>query len=63
MLTKSAIGLALVLATVTGTLATAKTPGAVAPNQNVYNPAGAYVGTDPDPSIRFELSQDWYRGR
>jgi hypothetical protein len=63
MLTKSAIGLALALATVSGTLATAKTPAAVAPNQNVYNPGGAYVGTDPDPSIRYELNRDWYRGR
>jgi len=29
---------------------------------NVYNPAGAYVGSDPDPGVRFELRRDWGRG-
>jgi hypothetical protein len=24
---------------------------------------GSYVGTDPDPGIRFELIRDWSRGR
>jgi hypothetical protein len=28
----------------------------------VYNPLGAYVGTDPDLNIRFELNRDWGRG-
>jgi hypothetical protein len=63
MLTKTAIGLALVLATVSGTLADTKTPRNILPSQNVYNPAGAYVGTDPDARIRFELNRDWDRGR
>jgi hypothetical protein len=62
MLAKTAVGLALVLAAASGTLAATKTP-AVAVNQNVYNPAGAYVGTDPDANIRFELNRDWTRGR
>jgi hypothetical protein len=62
MLTKTVIGLALVLATASGTLASTKTPAAIA-DQNVYNPAGAYVGTDPDANIRFELNRDWTRGR
>jgi hypothetical protein len=63
MLTKTAIGLALVLATASGTLAATKTTSATASEQNVYNPAGAYVGTDPDINIRFELNRDWNRGR
>jgi hypothetical protein len=63
MLNKVAIGLALVLATASGTLAATKTTPAPAPEYNVYNPAGAYVGTDPDANIRFELNRDWTRGR
>jgi hypothetical protein len=57
-----AMPLGLVLATASGALAAAKTHAA-APDQNVYNPAGAYVGTDPDPTIRFELKRDWERSR
>jgi hypothetical protein len=43
-----------------GALAATKTHS-IAPSQDrytVYNPAGAYVGTDPDLNIRF----DWDRG-
>lgn len=69
MFTKVALGLAITVATVSGTLAATKTHSA-APNQNqalgqsytVYNPAGAYVGADPDLNIRFELFRDWGRG-
>jgi hypothetical protein len=61
MLTKAIFGLALVLAPASGALAYAK--HAVAPDQNVHNPQGAYVGTDPDPRIRFELNRDWDHGR
>jgi hypothetical protein len=28
----------------------------------VYNPRGAYVGTDPDLNVRFELRRDSDRG-
>jgi hypothetical protein len=65
MFTKTTLGLAVILATVSGALAATKTQS-VAPSQNhqnVYNPTGAYLGTDPDPSIRFELRRDWGRGR
>lgn len=62
MITKTALGLTLVLATASGGLAFTK-PHAVAPNQNVYNSMGAYVGTDPDPGIRFELKRDSDHGR
>jgi hypothetical protein len=57
MLTRVAFGMAIVLATVSGSLAATRTH-AVSFNQTVYNPAGAYVGTDPDQGIRFELSRD-----
>jgi hypothetical protein len=64
MFTKTAFGIALVLATVTGSLAATR-PHAVATNvyQNVYNPYGAYVGTDPDRAIRYELRRDSSHGR
>jgi hypothetical protein len=50
VLTKTAFGLALVLATASSALAAAKTH-AIVPNQNVYNPAGAYVGADGIPAF------------
>ncbi len=68
MLTKAALGLAIGLASVSGTLAATKThsnaPSQIhAAGQNVYNPAGAYVGSDPDLKVRFEMYRDWGRGR
>ncbi len=60
MLTKLALGLAVVLATVSGSLA-ATHGHAVGSGQTVYNPSGAYVGTDPDQRIRFELNRDFNR--
>ena len=66
MFTKIASGLAIILATASGALAATKTHN-ITPSQsvytNVYNPSGAYVGTDPDLSVRFELNRDWARGR
>jgi hypothetical protein len=65
MLTKATLGLALILATASGALAATKTYN-TAPGRDaytVYNPEGAYVGTDPDLNIRFELNRDWARGR
>ncbi len=66
MFTKTAFGLAIILATASGALAATKTHN-IAPRQNaytnVYNPAGARVGTDPDLNVRFELNRDWGRGR
>jgi hypothetical protein len=61
MLTKTALGVALVLAPTVGALA--YTPHAVVPNQNVNNTRGADIGTDPDPRIRFELNRDRDHGR
>ena len=57
MLTKTAFGLAIVLATASGSLAATHTHAASS-NQSVYGSTGAYVGTDPDQGIRFELNRD-----
>ena len=57
MLTKTAFGLAIVLATVSGSLAATRNY-TVSTSQTVYNPNGAYIGTDPDGGIRFELNRD-----
>jgi hypothetical protein len=62
MFTKATLGLAVILVTASGALAATKTQSNV-PSQNVYNPAGAYIGADPDPNVRFELNRDWDRGR
>jgi hypothetical protein len=61
MFTKATFALAFALATASGALAATKSQSIV-PSQNVYNPAGAYVGTDPDANIRFELRRDSDRG-
>jgi hypothetical protein len=61
MFTKTTFALVLALTTASGALAATKSQSIV-PSQNVYNPAGAYVGTDPDANIRFELRRDSDRG-
>ena len=66
MLSKTAFGLAIILATASGALAATKTHNidpSHAAYSNVYNPFGAYVGTDPDLNVRFELNRDWGRGQ
>jgi hypothetical protein len=62
MLTKTTFALAFALATASGALAATKTVSTTR-THSVYNPAGAYVGTDPDLNVRFELNRDWDRGR
>jgi hypothetical protein len=64
MFAKVAFGMAVVLATASGALATTRT--SIAPThdpRSVYNPNGGYVGTDPDLNVRFELNRDWAHGR
>jgi hypothetical protein len=61
MFTKATFALAFALATASGALAATKTISA-SQTQNAYNPAGAYVGSDPDANVRFELRRDWDRG-
>lgn len=62
MFAKAAFGLAIVLATASGALAATKSIAASHDTRSVYNPTGAYVGTDPDLNVRFELNRDWARG-
>jgi hypothetical protein len=66
MFSKTAFGLAIILATASGTLAATKTHN-IAPSQNAYrngySNAGAYIGTDPDLNVRFELNRDSGRGQ
>jgi hypothetical protein len=65
MLTKTAFGLALILATASVSMAATKRPHAIAPvntQQNLNNPAGAYVATDPDANVRLNLRRDWSHG-
>ena len=65
MFAKTAFGLAIVLATASGTLAATKTHTFASHDSytNVYNPAGTYVGSDPDINVRFELNRDLGRGK
>jgi hypothetical protein len=65
MFTKATFGLAVILAAASGALAATKTHN-IAPSHDVYTvhtPNGAYVGTDPDLNVRYELNRDWSRGR
>jgi hypothetical protein len=66
MLTKTAFGLALILSTASVSLAATKpqttTPANTTTIQNVNNPSGAYVATDPDANVRLNLRRDWNRG-
>jgi hypothetical protein len=58
MFTKAIRGLAVILATASGALAATKSHS-VAPNAyGAYNHDAAYIGTDPDRNIRFELNRD-----
>ena len=57
MFSKATFALAIVIATASGALAAVKHPS-VAPNHDVYDTRGAYVGADPDTNIRFELRRD-----
>ena len=67
MFTKTAFGLAIIFATASGALAATKTHDNIPPSHPAYstgyNATGAYVGTDPDLHIRFELNRDWDHGR
>jgi hypothetical protein len=62
MLTRITFGLAIILAIASGAFAATRTHS-IGPTQNVYNPRGAYAGSDPDPAVRFELRRDWGRGQ
>ena len=57
MFTKATFALAIIIGTASGALAATKQQS-VAPNNDVYNAQGAYVGADPDANIRFQLRRD-----
>jgi hypothetical protein len=61
MIAKATLGLAIIIATASGALAATKSNAVAAGHEvySVYNPSGAYVGTDPDLNIRFQLNRDW----
>ena len=65
MFSKTAFGLAIILATASGALAATKNHGTASTHNaysNGYNAAGAYVGTDPDLNVRLGLKRDWGAG-
>jgi hypothetical protein len=62
MFTKTTFALALVLATASGALAATKQQS-FQPRNEVYDVRGAYVGSDPDANVRFELRRDWDHGK
>jgi len=57
MFTKTVFGLAIVIGAALSALAATKHQG-VAPNNGVYDAQGAYVGSDPDANVRFEMRRD-----
>jgi hypothetical protein len=63
MFTKTAFGLAIILATASGALAATKTHNIAPSHPSTYSAAGNYVGTDPDLNVRFELNRDSGRGQ
>jgi hypothetical protein len=57
MFTKIAIALAIVLGTASGALAAQKQRSSN-PAWDVYDARGVYLGSDPDPNVRFRLRHD-----
>jgi hypothetical protein len=57
MIIKTAIALAIVLATTSGALAASK-QHSTNPSWDVYDGRGMYVGSDPDSRIRSDLLRD-----
>ncbi len=60
MLTRATFVLAIIIGTASGALA-ASTQHSTAPNHDVYDTRGIYVGSDPDANVRFELRRDQAR--
>jgi hypothetical protein len=61
MFTKTIFALAIIIGAASGALAATKHQS-VAPDHNVYDARGMYVGSDPDAYIRFELRRDSENG-
>jgi hypothetical protein len=62
MFAKTTFALAIILGAASGALAATKQQS-VAPNNDVYDAHGVYVGSDPDAAVRFELRRDSQRGQ
>jgi hypothetical protein len=56
MFTKTAIALVLIVSTASGALAQKKY--STSPAHDVFSTTGKYLGSDPDPNIRFMLQHD-----
>ncbi len=56
MFTKTAIALVLIAGTASGALAQKKY--SASPRHDVYDITGKYLGSDPDPTVRFMLQRD-----
>ena len=56
MLTKTAIALVLIAGTASGALAEKKY--STNPAHDVFSTTGKYLGSDPDPRVRFMLQRD-----
>ena len=62
MITKTAVALAIIATTVTGSLAATKNRHGPNGGWNVYDTRGHYLGTDPDPFIRNSIARDPHEG-
>jgi hypothetical protein len=56
MFTKTAIALVLILGTASGALAQKKF--STNPHHDVFDITGKYLGSDPDPTVRFMIQRD-----
>jgi hypothetical protein len=59
MFSKTTFAQTIIFATASAAFAATKQHGA--PSHDVYDTRGAYVGSDPDSHVRFELRRDWER--
>ena len=62
MFAKTTFALALILGTASAALAQTRYQS-VAPNHDVYDAGGKYLGSDPDVNVRHELRRDSDLGR
>jgi hypothetical protein len=62
MFIKTTVALAIIFGTASAALAATK-QHSITPRHDVYDTRGAYVGSDPDANLRFQLRRDWERGQ
>jgi len=56
MFTKAAIALVLIVGTASGALAQKRY--STNPQHDVFDTTGKYLGSDPDPTVRFMIQRD-----